>query len=69
MNMYGMNRALTKRKTSENTNVNRQNKNRKRQFYLHQRTCSICGAELVRPSMKICDSCTQFMRQKHIADL
>ena len=40
----------------------------RRQYFIYK-TCSICGVELPRTSMHICDSCTSFVRKKMQEDL
>lgn len=37
--------------------------------YQEYRTCDICGKLLPRGKDHICESCTRFLRFKHIADL
>lgn len=68
MRMWKYGDVKVKRNGSVQMNNEIKGKNRYMKYH-GQKTCSICGQGLPRPSMKICDSCAQFMRQKHIADL
>ena len=57
------------RQISQCKNKPQKTRQKKRNQYMTEKTCSMCGAELARPSMHICDSCAWFLKQKHVADL
>lgn len=58
-------------KNIKNGNIQTYNspQGQKRNLYQRYKTCSVCGAELLRPSIHICDSCAKFLREKRVADL